>query len=276
MTEAEVLDVAREAIWVTLSISLPLLMVALVTGLIVSLFQALTQIQEMTLAFVPKIIFVFLFFLTPLFSMAEEHPTKLILDEELINQYLPSLQDSLGSCLDESCLSTKNGYKVLNLKDKSNICFPGTDCEFYNCMEDKFRCDSVSYPYFKHLAYPTCSAYVKRIQQKKFTKKGVDWIYRVMVCLQKGLVQECDVENNCQQAQRSDQCHHITEYTLSFHPGCYLESGVGICSLPIKDQLAIWKTVRPFLTDREKKEAYIVMKKCLLGYRKSKTSDNIY
>jgi len=61
MTEAEVLDIARDAVWTTLVISLPLLLVALTVGLAVSLFQALTQIQEMTLAFVPKIIFVFLF-----------------------------------------------------------------------------------------------------------------------------------------------------------------------------------------------------------------------
>lgn len=60
MNEAEVLDIAREAIWVLIKVSLPLMMVALFVGLVVSLVQALTQIQEMTLAFVPKIMAVFI------------------------------------------------------------------------------------------------------------------------------------------------------------------------------------------------------------------------
>ena len=59
MDTAQVLDVAREGIWVLLKVSAPLMIVALVVGLVVSLFQALTQIQEMTLAFVPKIIAMF-------------------------------------------------------------------------------------------------------------------------------------------------------------------------------------------------------------------------
>ena len=60
MTPADVIDVAREAIWVLLSVAAPVMMVALGVGLIVALFQALTQIQEMTLAFVPKILAIFL------------------------------------------------------------------------------------------------------------------------------------------------------------------------------------------------------------------------
>ncbi len=66
MDTAQVLDVAREGIWVLLKVAGPLMITALVVGLIVSLFQALTQIQEMTLAFVPKILIMFvslLFFL---------------------------------------------------------------------------------------------------------------------------------------------------------------------------------------------------------------------
>ena len=55
-----VLHVAKEAIEVTLFLSLPILGVGLVVGLLVSLFQAVTQIQEVTLAFVPKIIAVLL------------------------------------------------------------------------------------------------------------------------------------------------------------------------------------------------------------------------
>lgn len=59
MDIAAVLDVSRDAIVVLLKLSAPLMITALIVGLIVSLFQALTQIQEMTLAFVPKILVVF-------------------------------------------------------------------------------------------------------------------------------------------------------------------------------------------------------------------------
>ena len=59
MNEIEVLDIAREAIFVLIKVVTPTLMVALFIGLIVGIFQALTQIQEMTLAFVPKILGVF-------------------------------------------------------------------------------------------------------------------------------------------------------------------------------------------------------------------------
>ncbi len=60
MDTATVLDISREAVIVLLKLSAPLMITALVVGLIVSLFQALTQIQEMTLAFVPKILVIFL------------------------------------------------------------------------------------------------------------------------------------------------------------------------------------------------------------------------
>lgn len=55
----DVLDIARDAIYVTLKVGAPIMLVALLVGLIVSLLQALTQIQEMTLAFVPKILVIF-------------------------------------------------------------------------------------------------------------------------------------------------------------------------------------------------------------------------
>lgn len=54
MTEAMIFDVMRQGLWVSVLISTPLLTVALVTGVVVGLFQALTSIQEMTLTFVPK------------------------------------------------------------------------------------------------------------------------------------------------------------------------------------------------------------------------------
>lgn len=56
MDDSEVLAIATEAIWVLLTVSLPIMLTALIVGLLISLFQALTQIQEMTLSFVPKII----------------------------------------------------------------------------------------------------------------------------------------------------------------------------------------------------------------------------
>ena len=59
MNELEVLEIARTAIFTLLKIVTPVLLVALFIGLIIGIFQALTQIQEMTLAFVPKILGVF-------------------------------------------------------------------------------------------------------------------------------------------------------------------------------------------------------------------------
>jgi len=59
MDQAIILDFARQAIWLTLKISAPLMLVALIVGVAVGLLQALTQIQEMTLTFVPKILAMF-------------------------------------------------------------------------------------------------------------------------------------------------------------------------------------------------------------------------
>jgi flagellar biosynthesis protein FliQ len=58
MTPADAIDIAREAIIVALKLGAPIMLLALAVGLIVSLFQALTQIQEMTLTFVPKIVII--------------------------------------------------------------------------------------------------------------------------------------------------------------------------------------------------------------------------
>lgn len=60
MGPTDVIEVSREAVLVMLKIGSPVMLLALGVGLIISLFQALTQIQEMTLAFVPKIIIIFL------------------------------------------------------------------------------------------------------------------------------------------------------------------------------------------------------------------------
>lgn len=59
MDEAQILDFTREALMLTIKISAPVMLVGLVVGVIISLIQALTQIQEMTLTFVPKIIAIF-------------------------------------------------------------------------------------------------------------------------------------------------------------------------------------------------------------------------
>ena len=70
MTGAETLDVARDAIWTIVVVSSPLMVVGLVVGVVVSLFQALTQIQEQTLVFVPKILAIFVTLLLALPFMA--------------------------------------------------------------------------------------------------------------------------------------------------------------------------------------------------------------
>ena len=60
ITQEAVLDIAKEAIYNIIITSAPLLLVSLIVGLIVSIFQTVTSIQEQTLTFVPKIIAVFL------------------------------------------------------------------------------------------------------------------------------------------------------------------------------------------------------------------------
>ncbi len=60
MTEGQVLDIARDALYMIIVTSAPLLLVSLVVGLVISIFQTITSIQEQTLTFVPKIICVFL------------------------------------------------------------------------------------------------------------------------------------------------------------------------------------------------------------------------
>ena len=59
MSGETVLDLAREGIWVMILVAAPMMIVGLLVGVVIALFQALTQIQEMTLVFVPKIIAIF-------------------------------------------------------------------------------------------------------------------------------------------------------------------------------------------------------------------------
>ena len=72
MNGAEVMDVARDGILTFFKMGMPVMMIGLIVGVIISLFQALTQIQEQTLVYVPKIIttFLALMFLMPFMSDA--------------------------------------------------------------------------------------------------------------------------------------------------------------------------------------------------------------
>ena len=71
MSGPEVLDVARDAILTLVLVSSPLMLIGLAVGVAISLFQALTQIQEMTLVFVPKILAIFVALLLALPFMAD-------------------------------------------------------------------------------------------------------------------------------------------------------------------------------------------------------------
>ena len=59
MSGAATLDIATSGIWTLIILAAPMMIVGLVVGVVIALFQALTQIQEMTLVFVPKIIAIF-------------------------------------------------------------------------------------------------------------------------------------------------------------------------------------------------------------------------
>ena len=62
MNATDVLEISRASIWIMLKISAPLMLTALVVGLVIGLLQALTQLQEQTLTFVPKIVILFAVF----------------------------------------------------------------------------------------------------------------------------------------------------------------------------------------------------------------------
>ena len=71
MTGPEVLDVAKDSIFTLVVVASPLMLVGLGVGVVISLFQALTQIQEMTLVFVPKILAIFIAMLVALPFMGD-------------------------------------------------------------------------------------------------------------------------------------------------------------------------------------------------------------
>tara|TARA_B100000579_G_scaffold381030_1_gene349308 strand:+ start:284 stop:550 length:267 start_codon:yes stop_codon:yes gene_type:complete len=80
MNQTEAIEIGREAIMIVLTMSVPIMAVALFVGLIIALFQALTQLQEMTLVFVPKIVVVFgalIFFLPFMLSTLSNYMNNL-------------------------------------------------------------------------------------------------------------------------------------------------------------------------------------------------------
>lgn len=83
MTEMDILDVSRDMVLLSLLISAPLLGLTLLVGLIISIFQAVTQVNEMTLTFVPKIIvigLVLLFTLPWILTLLDDYTTELFLN----------------------------------------------------------------------------------------------------------------------------------------------------------------------------------------------------
>jgi flagellar biosynthetic protein FliQ len=79
VSEAAVLEIGRNGIWVVLQLSAPIMAAGLLIGLVIALFQALTTIQEMTLTFVPKIVVIFVsllvflpFMMTTLIEFSQE------------------------------------------------------------------------------------------------------------------------------------------------------------------------------------------------------------
>jgi flagellar biosynthetic protein FliQ len=82
MTFADALNIGREALLVTMIVCAPALVLGMVTGLIISLFQAVTQVQEPTLAFIPKILVVgiaILFFGPFMLAMLTDFMRRIIL-----------------------------------------------------------------------------------------------------------------------------------------------------------------------------------------------------
>ncbi len=59
MEQQEIIDLIKEAIWITIQLGTPVMMIGLVVGVAIALIQALTQVQEITLVFVPKILAIF-------------------------------------------------------------------------------------------------------------------------------------------------------------------------------------------------------------------------
>ena len=85
MNSDQALEIAQEAIFTLLTVATPIMLVGLAVGLAIAVFQALTQIQEITLTFVPKIIVVFisLIFLLP-FMLDQMQQLMLLLTDKIV------------------------------------------------------------------------------------------------------------------------------------------------------------------------------------------------
>ncbi len=89
MTPTTVIDIGRQALEITLLVSAPLFIAALVTGLLVSIFQAATQINEATLSFVPKLLMIFV-------TLIAAGPWMLTLLTDYMRRLLESIPSIIG------------------------------------------------------------------------------------------------------------------------------------------------------------------------------------
>ena len=89
MTPTAVIELGRQAVEVTLMVSAPLFLAALVTGLIISIFQAATQINEMTLSFVPKLVAIFV-------TLVLAGPWMITLPTDFIRRLFESIPAMIG------------------------------------------------------------------------------------------------------------------------------------------------------------------------------------
>ena len=86
MNGAEVLDLGRQALWATVAMASPAMIAGLLIGVTIALFQALTQVQEMTLVFVPKIVAIFLTLLVALPFMAQAlHGFMILVSQKIVS-----------------------------------------------------------------------------------------------------------------------------------------------------------------------------------------------
>lgn len=89
MTPTTVIDLGRQALELTLLVSAPLFIAALVTGLVISIFQAATQINEQTLSFVPKLIATFI-------TLVLAGPWMITMLTEFIRRLFESIPSMIG------------------------------------------------------------------------------------------------------------------------------------------------------------------------------------
>jgi flagellar biosynthetic protein FliQ len=89
MSPASVVELGRQAVEVMLLVSAPMFLAALVTGLVVSIFQAATQINEMTLSFVPKLIAIFV-------TLVLAGPWMLTVMTDFMRRLLESIPGAIG------------------------------------------------------------------------------------------------------------------------------------------------------------------------------------